>query len=154
MPLPNDTITIQDFQVHAKMKYHRIFLSIMKLKTGFTSWRIYLTGLTNLPFSIMIIMKDTALDVTIDHPGSRHDSDGFLPAAENRVKRFPVYCWTAQPINRSCKREGILQLQAINSLFTETNDQGEFTFINVPPSTYANFKATSLDTDLCELCGK
>jgi len=148
----NDTIKIQDFQVQAKMKYLVEFFIDYETENG-----VYI--LENMPdwtYEFTLFDNDyyegVAQDITIDTLGpDTIQMDFYLqPKMGATVSGVLLDSATNQPVMQAGRS---IKLQAINSLFTETNDQGEFTFVNVPPDIYADIEVTSQDTDYVNCSG-
>jgi len=142
----NDTITIQDFQVQMKMKYYTKFFIDYATENG----TYILENLPDYTYEFTLFENDyfegISTEITIDSIGpDTVKMDFYLePKTGATVSGVLLDSVTNQPIMQEGRT---IKLQAINSIFTQTNDQGEFTFINVPPGTYANISVASQDTN-------
>jgi len=85
------------------------------------------------------------VEITIDPTGPEEIIVDFYLQPKDGVsvtgQLFDVE--TNQPILMANRT---IRITAINSLWAETNENGEFTFVNVEPGYYANIKVTSEDT--------
>ncbi len=147
-----DTIMIQDFQVQAKMQYLVEFFIDFETENGM----YLLEDMPDWTYEFTLFDNDyyTGVDtmITIDtlSPDTLQVDFYLEPKMGATVSGVLLDSTTNEPIMQAGRT---IRLKAINSLFTETNDQGEFTFINVPPGTYASIKPTSQDTDYVDCVG-
>jgi len=150
--LTNEPITIQDFQVRLEMQYYVEFFYDNATENG-----MYIVeDLPDWTYELNIFENDyyegVTTEITIDSLGSDTVVMDFYlqPKSGATVSGVLLDSITGQPIMQAGRH---IKLQAINSLFTETNDLGEFTFINVPPGTYTNIRVTSEDTSYVNCLG-
>ena len=148
----NDTITIQDFEVRAKLQYYVEFFSDYSSENG----TYILEDLPNWTYEFNVFENDyyegVTTEITIDSldPDTVRMDFYLQPKMGATVSGVLLDSTTGQPIMQAGRS---IRLQAINSLFTDTNEQGEFTFINVPPGTYTNISVTSQDTSYVNCLG-
>ncbi|MCB0804448.1 MAG: hypothetical protein KDC05_01545 [Bacteroidales bacterium] len=142
----NDTVTIQNFQVQAKMEYLVEFFIDFETENG-----IYiLEGLPDWTYEFTLFENDyyegvsTGITINPNDPETVHMDFYVEPKMGTTVSGVLIDSTTNQPILQAGRT---IKIQAINSFFTQTNEQGEFTFINIPPGSYAGIQVTSQDTD-------
>lgn len=141
----NDTINIQNFQVRAKLKYYVEFFYDFETDAGTYT----IENMPDWTYEFNIFENDyyegVATEITIDpmSPDTIHMDYYLEPKMGATVSGVLLDSTTGDPILMAGRT---IVLSAPNSLFTETNDQGEFTFINVPPGTYGSIYANSQDT--------
>jgi len=148
----NDTITIQDFEVRAKLQYYIEFFTDFSTENG----TYILEDMPDWTYEFNIFENDyyegVSTEITIDSLNPDTVVMNFYLQSKSGVTVSGVLLdsVTNQPILQAGRS---IRLQAINSLFAETNDQGEFSFINVPPGIYADIRVTSQDTSYWNCSG-
>ncbi len=147
-----DTITIQNFQIQAKMQYLVKFFYDFETENG----TYIIEDLPDWTYEFNLFENDyyegITTEITIDtmSPDTIHMDFYLQPKMGATVSGVLLDSTTNQPIMQAGRS---IQLEAPNSFFTETNDQGEFTFINIPPGVYGGINVTSQDTDYVNCVG-
>ncbi len=141
----NNPITIQNFEVRMKLQYYVEFFTDYATENG----TFIISDLPDWTYEFNIFENDyyegVETEVTIDAAGpDTIQIDFYLqPKSGATVSGILLDSTTNQPIMQAGRSIGI---QAINSMFTETNSEGEFTFVNVPPGIYSKIEVLSEDT--------
>ena len=140
-----DLITIQDFQVQGKLKYYVEFFTDYATDSG----TYILEDLPDWTYELSIFENDYyhGLDTEIIIDPEDPDTvvmDFYLQPKEGvTVSGVLLDSTTNEPIKRTGRT---IVIQAINSFFTQTDSTGAFTFINIPPGSYANIHVSYEDT--------
>ncbi|MDA3943115.1 MAG: T9SS type A sorting domain-containing protein [Bacteroidetes bacterium] len=148
----NEIITVQDFQVRMQLDYYVEFFYDNSTENGMYS----IDNLPNFSYELIVFENEyyegVTLDVTIDTLGNDTiNMDFYLePKMGVTVSGVLIDSVSNQPIMMSGRS---IKLSSSNSIFTETNENGEFSFINVPPGTYSGIEVTTQDTSYVNCVG-
>lgn len=148
----NEIITVQDFQVRMQLDYYVEFFYDYSTENGMYS----IENLPNSNYELIVFDNEyyegVTTDITIDTVGNDTiNMDFYLqPKSGATVTGVLLDSTTNEPIMQAGRS---VVLRSTNSLFTQTNSQGEFTFINVPQGIYAAIEITSQDTSFVNCSG-
>jgi len=148
----NEIITVQDFQVRMQLDYYVEFFYDYSTENGMYS----IENLPNSNYELIVFDNEyyegVTTDITIDTVGNDTiNMDFYLqPKSGATVTGILLDSTTNEPIMQAGRS---VVLRSTTSLFTQTNSQGEFTFINVPQGIYAAIEITSQDTSFVNCSG-
>ena len=150
--ITNEPITIQGFEVRAGMQYVVEFFYDYSPENE----SYIIENLPDWTYEFNVFDNDyyegVATEITIDPMGpDTIVMDFYLqPKTGATVTGVLLDSTTNQPIKQAGRS---ISINAINSLFTNTNSEGEFTFVNVPPGTYSGIEVRSQDTSYVKCTG-
>jgi len=137
----NDTIKIQDFQVQAKMQYLIELFNDFETENG-----MYI--LENMPdwsYDFNVFKNDyyegisTIITTSSTDPDMIYMDFYLQPKTGATISGVLLDSTNNEPVMQAGRT---IKLQASNSLFTETNEDGEFSFVNVPTGTYGGIEVS------------
>ncbi len=148
----NQPLVNQDFELRLEMQYYIEIFDVYAGDDGTYEFE----NIPDWTYDFTLFDNDyyngEMTEITIDPEGSDTIQMDFYLEAKMGATLSGVLLdsTTNQPIMQAGRH---IKLQAINSLFAETNGLGEFTFPNVPPGIYSGIVVTSQDTDYVNCSG-
>ncbi len=148
----NEPLLNQNIDLRLQMIYYSQFFYASSEDDG-----TYLfSGIPDWTYDFTVFENDyyqgEVTQITIDTLGpDTLQMDFYLqPKSGATVSGVLLDSTTNEPIMQAGRS---IVIQAINSLFTQTDSLGQFTFVNVPPGIYANIHTSSQDTDYVNCSG-